>query len=145
MTPAIRTSRRTPGRSEAERERHAHRGEDAGKVGPAEEAALEGDREEGELRERHDSSRPTPYFAGSATTVWTWVSPENMTIGATTPDHAEDGPGDQCPQDDAVARNGRRTLAATRKNAPATIARSRPSRATRTITITSSRRKTLGR
>ena len=43
------------------------------------------------------SSR-APYFAGSATTVWICVSPENSTIGATTPTTLNDDAGrDQRP------------------------------------------------
>ena len=45
------------GQEQAEGQRDADRGEDRRERRPAEEAALEGDRQEGELRERHDEQQ----------------------------------------------------------------------------------------
>ena len=68
-----------------------------------------------------------------------------MTIGATTPATLKIAPAMSARRMTRSPKRPKNAADAIRKNAPATMARSSPSRATRTITTTSSERKTLGR
>ena len=110
----------------------------AGNVGPPRNPLLNATASRASLTNAIRSSWAGPYAAGSATTVRICDSPENSTIGATTPTALKTSPATRA-RSTSRPSNRPKIAAAARNSPPATRARTSPSRPKTTTRTTSDR------